>query len=118
MRRVPESPEAVTGSKSLVRGYSSRVFASPHSVKVGKHALSPLLPEIISSLSITPFQAGTALTITSQVFATVQYPSGPLSDDLTRKTVLVTSLSVVFPDFLLHPKHYAPSIGIPVWYGC
>jgi predicted MFS family arabinose efflux permease len=97
---MPDSPRSVAEPESLVRGYSGRIFVvvtlGGIAVKVGKHALSPLLPEIISTLSITPFQAGTALTIMSLVFAVAQYPSGRLSDHLSRKTVLVTSLGVVF----------------------
>lgn len=64
-------------------------------ITVGKYVLSPLLPNIIESLAITSFQAGVALSMMSVVFALAQYPGGHLSDQLSRKTILVTGVSVV-----------------------
>jgi predicted MFS family arabinose efflux permease len=62
----------------------------------GRRVLSPLLPAIITDLGITPFEAGIALSIASGCWAILQYPSGRMADQLTRRTVLVGSLSAVF----------------------
>jgi len=64
-------------------------------VRLGRRALPPLLPAIISDLSITPFQAGIALSVASLGFAVLQFPSGRLSDKLTRKTVILASLLIL-----------------------
>jgi MFS family permease len=53
------------------------------------------LPTIISDLSITPFQAGVVLTSGSLAFALLQFPSGRLSDQLNRKTVILSSLCIL-----------------------
>jgi MFS family permease len=62
--------------------------------KIGRRALPPLLPTVITDLSITPFQAGIALSIMSVTVALMQFPSGRLSDQLNRKTILLTSFSI------------------------
>jgi predicted MFS family arabinose efflux permease len=69
--------------------------------RVGRRALPPLLPTIIADLSITPFQAGVALSISSGAFALLQFPSGRLSDQLNRKTVLLTSFLILILGYLL-----------------
>jgi MFS family permease len=61
--------------------------------RVGRRALPPLLPTIIVELSISPFRAGIALSVASVTWALFQFPSGRISDQLTRKTVLILSLS-------------------------
>lgn len=69
--------------------------------KVGRRVIPPLLPMIIIELSISPFQAGIALSIASVAVAFLQFPSGRLSDQLTRKTVLLTSLSFLIVGSLM-----------------
>ncbi|MFB6170292.1 MAG: MFS transporter [Haloarculaceae archaeon] len=64
-------------------------------VNFGRQAIPPLLPAIVADLGITPSQAGFALTAFAGAFAAVQYLSGQVADELSRKTVLVGSLSVV-----------------------
>lgn len=64
-------------------------------VRLGRRALPPLLPTIIADLSITPFRAGIVLSLASAGFALLQFPSGRLADQLTRKTVLLASLSTL-----------------------
>lgn len=54
--------------------------------------LSPLLPQVIDDLGMTTSQAGAALTVMWALVAIAQYPGGVLSDDLSRKTVLIASL--------------------------
>lgn len=67
--------------------------------RIGMMALSPLLPDIIAGLAITPFQAGLALSLSWALNALGQFPSGRLSDQLSRKTLLVTGLSVLAAGF-------------------
>jgi MFS family permease len=52
--------------------------------------LPPLLPRIIDTLQITSTQAGFALTLMWGLYSLCQYPSGRLSDHLSRKTLLVS----------------------------
>lgn len=68
-------------------------------VQLGRGLLPNLLPTVISSLSITPFLAGVALSLMSGLHAVFQYPGGRLSDRLSRKTVLVPSLAVAATGF-------------------
>lgn len=63
-------------------------------VRLGRRMLPPLLPTIISDLSITPFQAGIALSIAAITVAILQFPSGRLSDELTRKTIILSGLTI------------------------
>lgn len=62
---------------------------------LGRGVLSPLLPAIIDSVSITAFQAGGVLTLMMILHSIVQYPAGAFSDQLSRTTVLVASLAVL-----------------------
>ncbi|MFB6202260.1 MAG: MFS transporter [Halorhabdus sp.] len=62
-------------------------------VKTARYALPPLLPAISADLSLTPFQAGLGLATINVFFAAQQFPSGRLSDQLSRKTVLFASLA-------------------------
>lgn len=64
-------------------------------VKIGRRTLPPLLPTIITDLSITAFQAGLTLSTAAACVALLQFPSGRVSDQLTRKTVLIASLIVL-----------------------
>lgn len=69
--------------------------------RLGHRILAPLIPTIIESFAITPFMAGIAFSLTSVGFALLQFPGGRLSDQLTRKTVLVSSLAVLLTGFLV-----------------
>lgn len=63
-------------------------------VQMGRGLVPNLLPTIIDALSISPFLAGSALSLLSGLHALFQYPGGRLSDRLSRKTVLIPSLGV------------------------
>lgn len=63
------------------------------SVFLGLALVSPLLPTISESLRLTPLGAGVALSLLWGVRAASQYPSGRLSDELSRKTLLVAGLA-------------------------
>lgn len=68
-------------------------------VNLGRQGIPPLLPRIIEDLAITPSEAGLALTALAAGHALVQYLSGRLADELSRKTVLVGGLGVVIVGF-------------------
>jgi len=87
---VTDSPER------LVRGYSGRLLLAISlgwlAIQAGRLVTSPLLPEIKDALHIGDFRAGIALTVLWGLYALLQYPSGRLSDQLSRKTLLVSGL--------------------------
>lgn len=70
-------------------------------VQGGRFLLSPLLPEIIESLSLTPATAGLALGAFQMVYAITQYPSGRLSDVSGRAVVVIPGLVVLVGAFLV-----------------
>ena len=84
--------------EQLTRGYSGRLLLSLSSgylvIQFGRYILSPLLPAIIEDLEISPFLAGTALTLLTGAYALAMYPGGRLADGLNRKTVLVSALVI------------------------
>jgi MFS family permease len=94
-----------TEDATLVGGHAGRMLVllsvGLAAIRIGRRALPPLLPTIISDLSITPFQGGLALSLASLGFALLQFPSGRLSDQLTRKTVILASLSILVVGSLL-----------------
>jgi len=99
----------VTGStanrESLIRGQSGRKLrlatTGTLTFATGQFALSPLLPSIIESLDISRFAAGIAMSMMFGITAVVRYPGGRLSDDLSRKTVIVAGLIVLIGGFSL-----------------
>jgi MFS family permease len=121
LSRVPDQPvEPVAserGEERFASGYAGRLFfvvsAGWFGVAIGRQILPPLLPEIMAGLRITPFQAGTALTLMWGTYALIHYPGGRFADRLSRKTVLIggtatlavgfslLSVAVVYPLFLL-----------------
>jgi MFS family permease len=80
----------------LVRGYSGRIFLTLSFgwvfLQMGRQVIPPMLPNIITDLEITSTQAGVSLTLLWGVYALSQYPSGRLSDQLSRKTLIVSGL--------------------------
>ncbi len=89
----------------LFTGYSGRLFLTASlgwlSIQMGRQLLPPLLPNIIDDLAITSTQAGFALTLLWGLYAIFQYPSGRLSDRLSRKTLLVVGMGFVCLGFLV-----------------
>lgn len=94
-----------TNRERLFRGHTGRlclILAGGWLViLLGREALAPLLPTIITQLSISPSLAGLALTVMWAVYALSQFPGGRLSDGLSRRTVLVASLGLTIVGFLL-----------------
>lgn len=100
---MSEGQGAYVQEEQLVGGYSGRLLLSLSFgylvIQLGRNVLPPLLPAIIEDLAISPFLAGAALTVLSAAYALAMYPGGRLSDGLTRKTVLVTSLGITILGF-------------------
>lgn len=92
-------------SEHLLRGKEGNISAvlafGWFAFLLGRETLPPLLPTIISDLSITEGEAGLALSVMWAAYALCHYPGGRLSDRLTRKTVLVPSILLTIGGFAL-----------------
>lgn len=81
----------------LVGGYSGRMLAflalGNGSLAIGMLVLSPMLPTIIDDLGISPAMAGVALSLMWGLNALGQYPGGRLSDQLSRRALLVGAMA-------------------------
>lgn len=99
--RLTDPHDAV--EERLFSGYSGRMLVLLSlgwlTLQMGRQVLPPLLPTIIEQLQITPSKAGVALTILWGLYALSQYPSGRLSDRLSRKTLLIAGLGLVVVGF-------------------
>lgn len=99
----PESHQEV--SEFLTRGYSGHVSVvlalGWMSILLGRSTIPPLLPQIVEELSITPSQAGFAITVMMMLHALLQFPGGRVSDQLSRTTVLVAALGTAIVGFSL-----------------
>jgi MFS family permease len=91
--------------ESLLTGYTGRLFLTVSIgwlvFRMGRAMLPPLLSTLIEQLAITPAKAGVGLTLMWGLYALSQYPSGRLSDRLSRKTLLVASLGLLLIGFLV-----------------
>ncbi|MFB6156434.1 MAG: MFS transporter [Haloferacaceae archaeon] len=112
---MPET--AAAAEESLVSGHGGRLLLLVSfgwfTIQGGRLLLPPLLPEVIAELNISAAEAGLALTTLWGIYALLQYPSGRLSDRLSRRTLLVAALlaaaagyvllstAVVYPLFVL-----------------
>ena len=96
---TPKSRERSTG------GQAGRLLATLSVgwavLQAGRFVLSPLLPAIIDDLGITEATAGFAFAALGGVYALAQVPSGRLSDQWTRTTLIVPGLAVLVVGFLL-----------------
>jgi predicted MFS family arabinose efflux permease len=94
---------ASSAEERLVTGYAGRLFLATSvgwlAIQGGRLVLSPMLPAITADLGITDAQAGVAFTLLWGLYALLQYPSGRLSDALSRKTLLVSGLGLVVLGF-------------------
>lgn len=95
---------ATSHDETLFTGYSGRLLLAVSvgwlAVQAGRLVVSPLLPAIQADLGIGSTRAGFALTSLWGLYALLQYPSGRLSDALSRKTLLVAGLLTVSVGFL------------------
>lgn len=107
------SPPSTTGER-LFTGHSGRLLLVSSlgwaMIQTGRLALSPMLPAIQSDLQITAFQAGLALTVIWGLYAVFQYPSGRLSDSLSRMLPLVVGLALLFVGFTA--LAFSPTYGV------
>ncbi|MFB6184569.1 MAG: MFS transporter [Haloarculaceae archaeon] len=69
-------------------------------VFLGRSVIPPLLPSVVDDLSLTTSQAGLVMTVLWLSYALLHYPGGRLSDTLTRKTLIVSSLGVTLVGFV------------------
>ena len=69
-------------------------------LQCGRFILSPLLPAIITELSLTAATAGLALTAFQAMYAVTQYPSGRFSDQWSRATLVLPGVAVLAVAFL------------------
>lgn len=92
-----------TNRERLARGYAGRLFLAASlgwlAIQGGRLVLSPTLPEVTAELAITDAEAGAAFSLLWGLYALLQYPSGRLSDALSRKTLLVAGLGLVAVGF-------------------
>lgn len=92
-----------TDDESLVSGYEGRLLIAVSigwlAIQGGRLVLSPMLPEVKADVGMTDTQAGFAFTVIWGLYAVLQYPSGRLSDVLSRKLLLVSGLGLVAVGF-------------------
>jgi len=69
-------------------------------IQAGRLVLSPMLPAVMADLNIGEFRAGVAFTLLWGLYALGQYPSGRLSDRLSRPSLLVPGLALLSVGFL------------------
>ncbi|MFW5934799.1 MAG: MFS transporter [Halolamina sp.] len=93
-----------TDEERLFRGYSGRLLLVISLgwalMQAGRLSISPLLPAIGTDLGISSGAAGFAITVVWGTYAILQYPSGRLSDRLSRTTLLVAGLSLAAVGFI------------------
>jgi len=91
--------------ESLLRGYTGKISLLLAfgwlMIMAGRSLLPVLLPIISIELSLTPDKAGFALTVVWLFYSVAQYPGGRFSDQLSRKTILVLSLSAMVLGLIL-----------------
>jgi len=89
----------VTDDEQLLGGYAGRMLAVTAlawaALQLARFAVPPLLPEVRADLGLSLTEAGVALTVFQGVYAAFQYPSGRLSDDWSRATLLAPSFVVL-----------------------
>lgn len=96
---------AATNDERSIAGHAGRLFVALADgvavTEVGRCLVAPLLSRTIGELGITTARAGIALSIASAALALMQYPSGRLSDRLSRRTIPVVSLGLLVTGFVL-----------------
>jgi predicted MFS family arabinose efflux permease len=89
----------------LFTGYTGRLLIGVSLgwalIQTGRLVISPLLPAIIGDLGISSTRAGFAITVLWGLYAVMQYPSGRLSDQLSRTTLLVAGLVLIAVGFVV-----------------
>ena len=97
--------ETVGAEERFVRGYGGRLLVTVSvgwaTIQCGRLVLSPLLPTVRDGLAISNAQAGFVFSLLWGLYALLQYPSGRLSDRLSRKTLLVAGGAIGAAGYLL-----------------
>lgn len=97
------TPGTGPDAEPLFRGYSGRLLLTVSitylAIQLGRNILPPLLPAIMADLAIDSFRAGIAITLVTVAYAIAMYPGGHLSDQLSRKSVLVAAGTVTILGF-------------------
>lgn len=95
--------EATGDEERLLRGPTGRLLLTASvgwaAIQAGRLVLSPMLPAVMADLRISAFEAGVAFTVMWGLYAVGQYPSGRLSDRLSRPTLLVPGLALLSVGF-------------------
>jgi MFS family permease len=93
------------GEERFVRGYGGRLLVTVSvgwaTIQCGRLVLSPLLPTVRESLAISNTEAGVVFSLLWGLYALLQYPSGRLSDRLSRKTLLVAGGAIGAAGYLV-----------------
>ncbi|WP_254533981.1 MFS transporter [Natrinema gelatinilyticum] len=86
-------------TEKILGGYEGKLLWTVSVVTMcsmgARFLLPPLLPVIISDLAISPSTAGFGLTILWGCAALSHFPGGSISDELSRKTLLVPSIIIM-----------------------
>lgn len=92
-------------TEPLLHGYEGRLLLSVSvgwlAIQAGRLVLSPMLPTVSADLGMTSTEAGLVFTVIWGLYALLQYPSGRLSDTLSRRLLLVAGLVLVTGGFAL-----------------
>lgn len=100
---VAESERIVEDDETLFMGYTGLLSMTLSlgwlATLLGREMLPPILPTIIHDLAISSSHAGFALTLLWAIYAVMHFPSGQLSDQLTRTTVIMVGLGVIVVGF-------------------
>ena len=95
----------MSSDERLVGGHTGRMLAVTAlawaTLQLARFAVPPLLPEIRADLGLSLSGAGVALAVLQGVYAVFQYPSGRLSDEWSRATLLAPSFVVLGAGCLL-----------------
>lgn len=79
-----------------MRDYEGRLLLAVSlgwlAIQAGRLVLSPMLPTVRTDLAMSSTQAGLVFTVVWGLYALLQYPSGRLSDALSRRLLLVAGL--------------------------
>lgn len=93
-----------TDEERLFTGHSGRLFLLITFInlclQLTQRLLPPLLPAILDDLVISAFLGGAALTLLRIARASMEYPGGRFSDQLSRTTILLASLGFIITGVL------------------
>lgn len=94
----PGGGTATATEEHLLSGYGGRLLLATSlgwsMVQGGRLVLSPLVPAVRADLALSNTEIGLVFTVMWAVYAVLQYPSGRLSDELSRKPLVVGGLLI------------------------